>query len=434
MSRTESVNRRALLSSGLALPLALVLPPIGRVYAQSPVMMMQAANTALGLMSQFMGSGSEVVAMLAAQQTYLSEIVARLDSIQLSLLALNRAIALLPDTIRQQLANQFRQELVANISGAATRYSILLKASISDTTIFGDATTINKVRDIENVAAQAKATLSQLAEGIGPEAAMIAPLSLSLEIACLSRQKAKRSEIIANLDAYDGWLARMVGNEPKSIPDYQATAIAAHDATVAQAANSRDGQLAGVANFALAGSQIGSAMPDPCILLSATPDQLTSELPDSRTRNADQAFKYGSAYAYQEMSRVTAEEDATFGIMLLKYPSDRHVVISAARPELLVADGRMTGPDTGPPHGTLCFLQQLYRWPWTQMNSEKIIAEVNSPGGRLTRNRAEFPNAELVAAVAAINLERAKIGFAVKAANLVNQTRLTIGRFRQVIA
>ena len=429
----RQITKRDFIKSAGAAGLALsagVWP--SRVQAQSEVLVLRSASIAIDILTGLMGKPDVLGAMMGTQLIYLRDIVSRLDSIQIQLNSISAAIGALPDTIRRALDDQFRSTLITDIGAQALRYSTLLRAYQNDPRVFTAAASKAELQDIYFRVSSSASTLSITPDGAGPQAAMVAPLALCLDVACRSHVGVSPEVILQTIETYDAWLARM----PSAISQFVQTAVHDHDAIVSLAAKSDDGKLASIDHFSLAGDQVGTAFADPCIML-CTP-RIKTDLTDNRTRHGNLLYDGACSYTLIRSTRIKPVENADFGVILLQYPSVDSDDYITYYPALSSESGPSlaTHSPTGPRIGEMCYVQMFpdYRFPYRRMSTDEIKAQFDRSDGRLAEVQpgSKYPD-PLAQYLAGMNEARSRIGFAAKASTLVAEARRAAHQMKVVI-
>ena len=316
-----SVTRRKLTSLGAAGLLSLLglLPPtVKSANAQVVLGVLTAAAGVLNIIASYTKTDGGLSAMLNAQNALLQLAINQLGEIQDRIADLSLAVSRIGPETRQALADQYRIELSAKIGGAADDYRSLLTASQTDAGVFGDQQTILILNRILGDAETGRRELTQVPSGFGPEAALVAPVAFSLEIAAQQRLGVRRSIIIARLTDYERWFANMLGTTGPSIwLDMQET-IKKHDDLISVMVADPWMKDLGIDKFSLSGEQSSSGL-DTCMGFHNIANAPGDDRRDAFTQVWSEGSINGGAYAYQRRAEISAEVDSVFGAKMIHY-------------------------------------------------------------------------------------------------------------------
>lgn len=330
--------------------------------AVDPMTAISIGSSTLSLMRGFSSRGGGMEAMLQAQDAKLNLIIDQLGEIQLSLTSLKIDIAQLPEKIKGFLRSQHRDELIAGISGAARRFDTLSRARRYDAAAARTPQAQQELANILYTTTQLRSTLTQLPEGRGPEAAAIAALALSLEIATLGLMGYGRARSLAALDDYDVWIASMRSDQPGAILPTIRETVAAHDAIIDRLATTEIGRTLDMAaaKMGAAAVEIGGKVRDPCSLLCGSPSTKPGPYYHFATDAETDTGQIVCPVGWGVERRLTQKPDATLGVRLLSYDATWEGVVA-------------------PLKGDVCTLQQIVPW------SNRIRRDFDE--GRLTKDQ-----------------------------------------------
>ncbi|RXG29922.1 hypothetical protein [Leeuwenhoekiella marinoflava] len=255
------------------------------ILAVDPMTAMAIAQTGMSLINSFSsGPGDPMIAMMKYQNGMLKVINEQLNSIQFSLVEIQNAINSLPHQIRKELEIQYKTELLGEISAAARRYNDnMIAASIENPRIFDNEEVKNEVVDIITTADQCLSILRDSKEGKGPDACLILPLALSLEIAGRTNLNYPIAVIKAAIVKYDSWFNDMLSDQPGSIYDVQNKAIAKHDALISSFDNDQLAVRLGLKNYKVNASQESKVIDNPTVMFAGFgPENITGVDFDSK--------------------------------------------------------------------------------------------------------------------------------------------------------
>jgi hypothetical protein len=210
---------------------------------------LMAVQAVLNILASFCQTDGGLGAMLSAQTAMLELISNQLNQIQLQLGSLAIEVQKLEPKLRLIVAEQYRDGLINGISAAAGSYKEILDASKDNADIFKEAPVQTRLSNLAQIANTNRNTLAVIPEGYGPETALAVPVACALEIACSAKIGFKSDLLISILRSYKEWLSNMVADRPGSILRYRQQAILDHTASRAAASNLRLGKEFNVMSF-----------------------------------------------------------------------------------------------------------------------------------------------------------------------------------------
>lgn len=387
--------------------------------AVDPLSVGMMASTAIGIIQGFSSKPDGLGAMLRAQYEMLNLMVGQLENIQQSLGRIESAIADLPGEVRDIVAEQYGNGLLAQIRGSAGNYRSFLRAYLEDQSVLTSEPVRNQLGLILGSAADRRSTLKELDFGRGPEAAMVLPISMALEIACLSHLRFPTAVIRSRLTDYAEWIDDMMRSDlAGSIPDRRAQAMARHDEILAAAQQAPLGARLNIGKMRFANPEPTTRVESsPCAYLCVIDVQTENGLNAHTTRDIRNTLGPFCPSVYMGSRWVQTEEKAELEAYLLSLERlDMSVTRSSA--------------SLGPKAGTRC---EILRIPWqdnaAQISATRTYSYVNN---RYPYLRDEsFP--ALAAVLAQANLQRANIAVGAHAELLLHHTGRTLREFRQTI-
>jgi len=388
-----------------------------------------AAKTALDIMASFSGSSdSGIAAMMRYQNALLHVIIDQLGEIQKSLLTVQNSIAVLPEQIKRALAEQFRIELIANINGAASRYvTNVLSPSMANPDLIDDPQVQSEISNIVFIVDQNISTLLSLQTGIGPEACMIAPLAMSLNMAGRTNLGHASSVKVSQLLRYKQWFDDMLSDKQGSIKNVQTQAINDHDRYIDQLKNNPLANRLGISNFTINGSQQGIEETDPAVMIStfglASCDYIEGKPCDKfgGYRPHDGMLQRALTALYIRTVNITAVLDNTLDAYLLKYDLTDPIIYTKHEPSTMTS----YKPYSGKYH----YLHVVP--PKTKLTAKYVKDLVESNKTASANNNAFREEIKLFLAQA--NLERAKIAFCAQARIVALNSKKRIDEYISII-
>lgn len=387
-----------------------------------------AAKTALDVMASFSGNtDSGIAAMLRYQNALLHVIIDQLGEIQKSLLTVQNAIAVLPEQIKSALAEQFRIELIANINGAASRYiTNVLSPSLSNPDLINEVQVQNEISNLVFIVDQNISTLLETQTGIGPEACMIAPLAMSLNIAGRTNLNYSKSVKVSQLLRYRKWFDDMLSDKPGSIKSVQKQSMIDHDRYISQLDNNPLAKRLGIKNFIIGGSQIGITDTDPAVMISR--NGITCDIIKGKPcdiyggwRPNDSFLSRAFSGIYIRLSTVSKVLDKQLDAYTLQYNQSEPLIFSKDEPNSLTT----YKPFSGKYH-------YLHAVPTNTKLTMKYIKELVESNKTAAKNDNAFRE-EIKLAIMQANLERAKISFCAQAQVVALNTKNRIEEYINTI-
>jgi len=434
VSRRDFIGKSAIISIGLMLPnylTAFAKSSKNNMTMVDPATAMTAitaAKTALDIMASFSGSSdSGIAAMLRYQNALLHLIIDQLGEIQRSLLTVQNAIAVLPEQIKSALAEQFRIELIANINGAASRYiTNVLSPSLSNPELINELQVQNEISNIVFIVDQNISTLLETQTGIGPEACMIAPLAMSLNIAGRTNLNYSKSVKVSQLLRYRKWFDDMLSDKPGSIKSVQKQSMIDHDRYISQLDNNPLANRLGIKNFIIGGSQIGIEDTDPAVMISRS--GVSCDIIEGKPcdkyggwRPNDSFLSRAFSGIYIRLSSVTKVLDKQLDAYTLQYNQSEPLIYSKDEPNSMTTYKPFSGK---------------YHYLHTVPNNTKLpsnyIKELVESDKTAARNNNAFRE-EIKLAITQANLERAKISFCAQAQVVALNTKKRIEEYINTI-
>lgn len=410
------MNRRTLLkgAAGTAGVLAFAGPG-SSVAVVDPITVAVMASTAISIVQSFVKRGDGLGAMLKAQYQLLTVVISQLENVQQSLGRVEEAIADLPEAVRTIVAKQYGAELITQIRGGAGNYRSFLRAYANDPNILASAGVQQQLQDILSRAADRRSTLRELDFGRGPEAAMVLPISMALEIACLSHLQFPTAIIRSRLTDYRDWIDTISDPaSPGSIPTRRAQAIARHDEIITASLSNPLAARMDVGRMRLTEpTRVERIDVSPCAFLCTGDITTEGGLNGPTSLGAGRLLGSYCPGAYMGSRIVESEQDADLGVYLLK------------QTRLDMATTRSSA-SLGPRQGVRCDVKRIPSQNMIQeLPSERTYAFINDFYPHL---REQHWNA-LGATLAAANLQRAELAVGLHAEALMDHTRRQIAAF-----
>jgi hypothetical protein len=156
------------------------------------------------------------------------------------------------------LPAQFRSDVFGSVLDSVDQYRRRLS---------GETAPLD-LSEIRRRLAEQRVALASHPLGISPEAAALLPLILAAELGAASRLESDRATVLATLEPYNLWIARMRTGDPGTIAFRQQFAEGAHDGNLKLAMESHLGRRMGLSNFLLAGNQKDGRVSDPCVVFA----------------------------------------------------------------------------------------------------------------------------------------------------------------------
>jgi hypothetical protein len=325
--------------------------------------------------------------------------------------------------MRKVLTGAQRDDLLSKMASCASLYRQRAIASLGIPGYFEQENIKADLRFILQQASFVRGQLERVEDGSGPEASMIAPLGLALEVACQGHLVYNRADLRVTCAHYTAWIDRMLSEAPGSIAWRQADAVKRHDATIAEFENVGLAKDLRLGNFRIAGSQIGEEAADPCIVLfyyELDGEQANGYLPPPLGWSLGKN-KYGAGQRI--LGQIKLVEDKQLGVMLLQYVR--------AEPKFFSdwAGNTLAGSEWPTP------TEKCYRHDHRRQSAytaDQIRAAINGPGSRVAVN--DHARAQLEVAIARANSCRAEIGMCGLASVVASQSRRQIEDVLRVIA
>jgi hypothetical protein len=395
--------------------------PRSSMAAADPMTLAMIASTSMGLIQGFVKkSDGGLSAMLRGQFELLLTVTRQLEQVQASLGRIEEAIADLPTQVREIVQRQYGDQLIAQIRGGAGDYNSFLRAYVASPSVLDSESVLRQLADILSRAADRRSTLKGLDYGRGPEAAMVLPISMALEIACLSHLAFPAAMIRSRLQDYSDWMDQMV--EPGlagSIPSRRTEAIAAHDRLLDAAVQSNALALKlDLAKMKLSAmKRIDEVGVSPCAYLCTLNIRTEGGLNGPTALGARRLLGEFCPGGYMGSRWVKLVENPSLGVFLFEQgESDMATTRSSA--------------SLGPPAGLTCDVRTI--------PSQGRISEL--PAVRTYQYIEEAypflkdqPKAALGVTLARANEERAQIALTLHAETLLDHTRRQLADFRTVL-
>lgn len=195
-----------------------VAPPIADAGSGvSAVGYFQAAQLGLSLVSSLLGGKGDVTALLSATFELLTVVSQQLAAVQKALIDLIERIDKLPAEFRQIVKDQYRDELLNQLEGAAGRYALYLNAAALDPNVFGNKAVLDQLTLILADTSAKRIQLQKWQGGLHPLSALILPLCAALEFslrARLGESPATRVEMVVQ---YLRWVEQLLAPSDDSL-------------------------------------------------------------------------------------------------------------------------------------------------------------------------------------------------------------------------
>lgn len=366
--------------------------------AVEPMTIISTASTSLSLIRAFSKPGNGLEAMLSANSQKLDLVIDQLQGISGQLANLSVSIDSLDDKFGIFLKQQYRDELIGDISGSSIRYATIMDSILLDPSVTKNDAIQRNFENISQVTEAKRAALSASAEHLSPEVAMILPLCLALEIGCQGYRSMPISFMLSTLNRYEDWVRKINGTN--GIQKQLIRLTKEHDEAIKEAARTDIGRKLKISQ-ALAGpkgspGKYGFA---PCSFLCEIPIVEKKkainrwEIDDKNSWGAPHfcPVAYGKNYILEE--RI----DRSLGVKLLKFEdgvNTRTRPMSGMACEVIVVRG---GRDA---------IAAL---------SDAKVKEYAEP--RFTRFNGDITTFKK--SIAQVNYLRSRIGFAIKAQNVL---------------
>jgi hypothetical protein len=416
------VNRRQMLATMVAgFGAALGAWPRSSLAAVDPMTVATIASTSIGLIQGFVKKGDGgLSAMLRAQFELLTVVIGQLEQVQASLGRIEEAIADLPSQMREIVRRQYGDQLIAQIRGGVGEYNSFLRAYVLSPSVMESEPVRRQLGDILSRAADRRSTLAVLDYGRGPEAAMVLPISMALEIACLSHLRFPTPIIRSRLVDYSNWIDLMMRpGLAGSIPTRRAEAVATHDALIDAAVQANPlASRMGLARMKLsAPDSVNLVGVSPCAYLCVVDIDTEGGRNGPTSLGARKLLGEFCPGGYMGSRSVKLAENPTLGIFLFE------------QDELDMATTRSSA-SLGPPAGRQCDIRRI--------PSQGSISEL--PAARTSHfvNKA-YPflrnehQSALGATLANANEQRAQIALTLHATALLDHTRRQLAEFRTTL-
>lgn len=411
------ISRRMILGFTVVGAGALALPSATPARAPiDPVTALTVTSTVLSAARSFSAPGGGLEAMMQAQNAKLNLIIEQLGQIQTSLASMQLQISELPTIITGLLRSQYRDQLIASLGGAAERFATNSRSRTYDPGYHLTAPAQAELSNILYTATQQRATLAQLPEGRGPEAAAILSLALGLEVATLALTGHGRARILAALDAHEGWIAQMRSADlDGSIWRVMAEHVSSHDGVIDEMAATQLGR-----NFALHNARMGATNPtidgrarDVCSVLCALAIQgpnPTAPLSAQVASNLASVCPIG----WGVETRIGVREDPVLGVQMLSYDKTWEGVVAPWEKDSCTT--QVMTPYY--PNMRAAYLNG-------QITDAQIRSRTAAMHSRFDGRRAAF-----VALLDKANFHRARVGQCALAMTLLNQAEDQIRLYR----
>jgi hypothetical protein len=386
-----------------------------------PVTAMVATKTALDLISSFSGSKKNAMASMLQYQNQMLDVISnQLIDIQRSLVVVENAISQLPEQFENALKLQFQSELIAEVKGAAYRYNYnFLKPSMEDPELIKNEDVRNEIRDIINIADQKLSTLKGLSGGLSPEACMIAPLALSLEVAGRSALGMPTASIKSTLLKYKEWFSDMVSDKPGAIPDTQLKAMQNHDEILSQLDNNHLAKMYELKNYKLSGKQESGYCNDPRILFTTIKVNVGSSGDANRNATAQVAnlksFTHG---VYSRTANLHAVLRKDVGVRMIEFSS----------PFIMIAQNKEQVDFAFPKNGDYCY---LYSDAPNNASRAQLENIANSNGKKWSDHKVN--RAKINEVILRANLERVKLSFCSYGYTIANNSTQRINEYLKLL-
>jgi hypothetical protein len=315
-SRRAFVRKLAMLSLGAGLP---ALKPS---LAWANAVAISAASQMMGLAAQFSAPGGGMSAMLRAELELQKFVIDRLAEIDTQLNQLRTDISLLPAKIREEARDQFKEELISVLIGQASLYANYLKQSTTYPETFSRPDIQSALAAMRFEVSKNRATLATTS--YGPDMALIVPLAMALELACIYKTNGSKEHIAATLDGYQLWLDAMLSERKGSISDSIKTDIAKHDTIIDSLVPTRIGRMIDFTQFKISATQKAQSIVQPCVVTTGwklSPTQLNPwKIPADMLRIFNHAV-------WSKMT-IGTTDDPQLGVRMLTMKSDAELTVA----------------------------------------------------------------------------------------------------------
>lgn len=395
--------------------------PRSSVAAVDPMTVAMIASTSIGLIQGFVKKGDGgLSAMLRAQFELLTVVIGQLDQVQASLGRIEEAIADLPEQLREIVRHQYGDQLIAQIRGGAGDYNSFLRAYVASPSVLDSEPVRRQLGDILSRAADRRSTLAVLDYGRGPEAAMVLPISMALEIACLSHLRFPTPIIRSRLVDYSNWIDLMMRpGLAGSIPTRRAEAVATHDGLIEAAVQSNS--LASKIDLGKmklsAAARVDELDVSPCAYLCVVDVITEGGHNGPTTLGARRLLGSICPGGYMGSRSVRLAENPTLGVFLFE------------QAELDMATTRSSA-SLGPPAGRKCDIRRI---PSQGGISELPAARTYQYVEQAYPFLKDQPKAALGGTLAKANEQRAQIALTLHAEALLDHTRRQLADFRATL-
>lgn len=373
-----------------------------------------AVQVALSILSSMSKSDGGIGAMLSAQQQLLSVVISQLTDIQKQLTNLTVEVMRLEEKFRKITFEQYRDELITGIGAAAGSYAEVAEAARKDPATFNNPAVLTRLGALAQIANTNRNSLSIIPGGFGPEAALTTPIALALEVSCSSRIGFGKDLLISILSAYKAWLKGMLEDRPGSIVRYRAAAVSDYDTARLKGSETRLGTEFKLAGFTLDKLEMAENAVDYCVLFSdlikglgdvpVPKENIMMGLRFARTRN----FGNRGGTIYERFRNLQLLQVESLKASQISFEdSEGQKTIGIAH------DGTYAGPE---PKSYKCYV----RGNRAIFDRAEAIKFAESPeisndyAVEMQKFQADFLDK--------MNLARARIAFADKAAEVVRQT------------
>ncbi|ETN96146.1 hypothetical protein [Zhouia amylolytica] len=423
----KEISRRKFIQQLSLSSLALYLPwqTYGQLNASKPpyvdpVTALAVTKTALDLINNFSGPKKSAMASMLQYQNQMLDIISnQLTDIQKSLVEVENAIATLPEKFEKALKLQFQSELIAEVRGAANRYNYnYLRPSMEDPELIKNEDVRNEIRDIINIADQKLSTLKGLSGGLSPEACMIAPLALSLEVAGRSALGMPTASIKATLLKYKEWFSDMVSDKAGAIPDIQNKTMLYHDQIISKLEKNHLAKMYQLQNYKIRGTQTSAYCNDPVILFTRIEIRGSSidknRLATTKVNNL-KGWTHGIYSRSAKLQSVLREDLGTH-------------MIEFSDPLIMIAENKQQVNFTFPKNGEYCYLY----WDAPKSADRKQLENIaNSNGNRWSDHKVN--REKIKQAIFEANLQRVKLCFCSYGYTIANNTTQRINEYLKLL-
>lgn len=384
-------------------------------FVVDPITAITIAKTSLDIISTFSGSkDSAMAAMMRYQIALLQNIIKQLTQVQSKLIEIQNSIKELPEQFKESLEQQFKIELISEVQAAAQRYTTnVLIPSLTNPSIIQNSEVKNEINNIIFIVDQKISALALLDGGIGAQACMIAPLAMSINIACRSSLNYPKEVIYSTLIKYQRWFQDMLSDKKGSIMDQINESFGNHDLALSKLDNDRLAIRLGLNNFKLNGSQKGNVITDPGIIFSVFgPGQILGINFDSfgGTYNA-QSLSPALRAIFRINSNIETYQNNELGGLLIRYKRSTSRIFSK--------DDTFSFQHFEPKNGEYYYVQKIDIDKKYQSNV--IINMVQN--GKTIAKVDDLSRANIELRIAEANLERSKLCFCAQA-NIVAHNSL----------